>query len=191
MNGRIHVGAMLLLGTLALGACGGKPEPAPPSPVAQNDDEAARLRAEREAAERARMEAEERARREAEQRAATLRATLQEMVFFDYDQAAVRSDAKARLDAKLAILRNDPSIRLRIAGHADERGSTEYNVALGSRRAGSVKEYFMGYGLSADRFETISYGEERPLDGGHAETSWSRNRRAEFQVIGGTLAQNR
>jgi peptidoglycan-associated lipoprotein len=110
------------------------------------------------------------------------------MVFFDYDVAAVRTDARTTLDAKAQILRGDPSITLRVAGHADERGSTEYNLALGNRRAMAIKEYITGFGIAGDRLQVTSYGEERPLAQGSGESVWSRNRRGEFTITGGLSA---
>jgi peptidoglycan-associated lipoprotein len=116
------------------------------------------------------------------------RGVLTEMVFFDYDMAEIRSDARSALDAKVQILREEPTVRLQIQGHADERGSTEYNMALGLRRAEAVKAYFVNFGLSADRFTTISFGEERPLVRESNESAWSRNRRAEFSITAGLSA---
>jgi peptidoglycan-associated lipoprotein len=172
--------------SFAASACGKKPAPAaPPAPTteaARPDDAAERSR--REAEERARREAEEAARREAARR----RATIEEMVFFDYDDATIRSDAKASLDAKARILGEDRSIRLRVVGHADERGSSEYNLALGMRRAQSIKAYLAGFGVAADRVEIQSLGEERPLAQGHDESAWGRNRRGEFSVLAGLAA---
>lgn len=123
--------------------------------------------------------------RRAEER--RIRAILEEMVFFDYDQARIRDDARARLDQKVPALREHNGFSLSIEGHADERGSTEYNLALGMRRAVSVRDYLVGFGLDPARFRVQSYGEERPLAQGHDESAWSRNRRAEF-VVGGGMA---
>lgn len=181
----------ILILALMAGGCGKKTPP--PPPPATNGAAAAReadARARREAEERARLEAEERARREAEDRArreaeAATRTTLAEMVFFDYDRAAIREEAKPILDAKVKILRGNPAIRLRIEGHCDERGSNEYNLALGSRRAEAIRMYLTAAGLSAQRFEIVSFGEERPLAQGSNEASWSRNRRAQFQILAG------
>jgi peptidoglycan-associated lipoprotein len=165
-------------------ACGKKPPPpvvpASTPPAAEADDSAARAAA----AERAAREAEEARRREAEARA---RATLEQMIFFDYDRAGIRDDARSILDAKVPMLREDPSIRMTIEGHADERGSTEYNIALGNRRAMSVKEFLVGFGLDGSRFQVVSFGEERPLAQGSNESAWSRNRRAAFRVEGGRI----
>jgi len=182
----------ILIFALMAGGCG-KKTPPPPSPTVDHTAEAAEAeaRARREAEEKARLEAEAKARSEAEARARTeaaaaaMRATLTEMVYFDYDQSAIREDSKPILDAKLRILRQDPAIRIRIEGHSDERGSNEYNVALGSRRAEAVRMYFTASGLQAQRFEIVSFGEEKPLERGATEASWSRNRRAQFQVLAG------
>jgi peptidoglycan-associated lipoprotein len=111
---------------------------------------------------------------------------LAEMVFFDYDEAQLRNDARQTLDQKVAILRQYPAFRLMIEGHADERGSTEYNLALGTRRAVSIRDYLAGFGIDGQRFQTTSYGEERPMAQGQNEGAWSRNRRGEFRVNGGS-----
>lgn len=176
---------------LVLGACGKKEVPPPPAPV-EDDGAAERARREAEeraAAERARREAEARAAEEAV-RAARARATLEEMVFFDYDQATIRGDARTALDAKVPLLRESPMVRLRIVGHADERGSTEYNLALGMRRAQSIKDYLAGYGIAADRLDIQSMGEERPLVRASNEEAWSRNRRGEFSILAGMASRD-
>jgi peptidoglycan-associated lipoprotein len=111
------------------------------------------------------------------------------MVFFDYDAASIRTDSRDLLDAKVPVLRDHSGFTITIEGHADERGSTEYNLALGMRRAVSVMEYLVGFGLSPQRFQTFSYGEERPLMQGQGENVWSRNRRAEFRVSGGVTPE--
>lgn len=174
---------------LSLGVAGcSKEPPPPPAPVADNTDDAA-ARAAREAAERARLEAEAAARREAEERARlemeAARATLAEMVFFDYDEARIRPEAQAILDQKARILRQYPDVRLRIEGHCDERGSNEYNDALGSRRATSIRQYLEGAGIGSLRLEIVSFGEDRPMASGHDESAWARNRRGEFRILSG------
>ena len=112
-------------------------------------------------------------------------ATLQEMVFFDYDDARVRPDAEAILSRKIPILRTNTGVTLRITGHADERGSLEYNEVLGLRRANSVRDYLAGFGIDVTRIATATRGEDQPLDPGHDESAWSKNRRAEFAVTAG------
>ncbi|HSW30590.1 MAG TPA: OmpA family protein [Longimicrobiales bacterium] len=176
---------------LGTAACGKKEVPPPPPPADDGAAERARLAAEREAAERARREAEARA-AEAAARAelARKRAALEDMVFFDYDVSAIREDQRGKLDAKAGVLREEGTVTLRIVGHADERGSTEYNLALGMQRAQSIKEYLTGFGISADRLQIQSMGEERPLEPGRDERAWSRNRRGEFQILTGLSGGN-
>jgi peptidoglycan-associated lipoprotein len=121
--------------------------------------------------------------REAERRRVI--AILEQVVHFDYDEASIRSDAQELLAAKVPVLRSNPGIRIRIEGHADERGSVEYNLALGMRRANAVRQYLMDFGVDASRFETFSYGEDRPVMQGTSESAWSQNRRAAFRVTTG------
>ncbi len=136
--------------------------------------------ADREAEERRRREEEEERRREAERR--RVLSVLAERVHFDFDKSDIRADAEPTLQRKVAVLREYPGISLRVEGHCDERGSVEYNRALGQRRAEAVRRYLMSYGIEARRFETISYGEERPLVDASNEEAWAQNRRAEFVV---------
>jgi peptidoglycan-associated lipoprotein len=117
--------------------------------------------------------------------AASLRNTLMAVVHFDYDQSDIRPDARAALDAKIPILQANPNVAIRIAGHTDERGSDEYNLALGQRRAAAAKRYLVERGIAEARIETISYGEERPVAQGSDEDAWAQNRRAEFEITGG------
>jgi len=105
-------------------------------------------------------------------------------VFFDYDQYDLRTDAKATLDRKATFLNQNSSVRSQIEGHCDERGTNEYNLALGERRANAAKQYLTTAGVNAARLSTISYGEERPLDPGRNEAAWARNRRAHFVITG-------
>jgi peptidoglycan-associated lipoprotein len=116
---------------------------------------------------------------------ARVREALSEMVFFEYDSFDLTPEAQERLRNKAEIMRSVPSVTLRIEGHADQRGSTEYNLALGQRRAEAVRTFLEGYGIDAGRFSTISYGKGRPLEEGGGEDSFARNRRAEFVVTGG------
>lgn len=104
-------------------------------------------------------------------------------VFFEYDQHTLSDQARATLAENAAFLKANPSIKISIEGHCDERGSDEYNVALGERRAQAVKSYLGTLGVADGRMSTVSYGEEKPLDAGHAESSWSKNRRAEFKAV--------
>lgn len=104
-------------------------------------------------------------------------ANVGDRVFFDFDKFALRADAKATLDKQAAWLKKYPTYTLTLEGHADERGTREYNLALGERRANSIKEYLVGAGLPAARVKTISYGKERPVALGANEAAWSQNRR--------------
>ena len=114
-----------------------------------------------------------------------LRNTLREVIHFDFDEADLRDDARAALDAKLPILLANTAVTLRISGHADERGSDEYNLALGQRRASAAKRYLTERGVAESRIETVSYGEEQPVATGNDEAAYAANRRAEFEVTGG------
>ncbi len=105
-------------------------------------------------------------------------------VYFDFDKYDLRTDARTTLDRKASFLNQNSSIRVQVEGHCDERGTNEYNMALGERRANAAKQYLTTAGISAGRLSTISYGEERPLDPSHTEAAWARNRRAHFVVTG-------
>jgi peptidoglycan-associated lipoprotein len=176
---------MLLTAAAFAVACGGKaapeepaPEPTPapaPTPAPEPVDDSA----ERERLERERMA------REAAEKARTLTTDLSAMINFDYDQAVVRQPDQEVLDRKAAILVANPGVKLRISGHADERGSDEYNLALGNRRAAAAKRYLQNKGVDGSRLEVVSYGEERPLNPGNDETAYAQNRRDEFEIIGG------
>ncbi len=172
----------LLAAATLVAACGKKPAPEqpapqptpsaqeapppPPPPPARNDD------------------AERRA-REAAAAAAKVRSDLADMIHFDFDRADVRTSDQGILDRKAAILGANGGVRLRIAGHCDERGSDEYNLALGNRRAAAAKRYLAGKGVDEGRLDVVSYGKERPLDQGHSEDAWAKNRRDEFEITAG------
>lgn len=116
---------------------------------------------------------------------AALLSEVRTMVHFDFDKSDIRPEDRLTLDRKAAILGVNSDLRLRISGHADERGSDEYNLALGTRRASSVKTYLANKGIDSGRLEVVSYGEEQPIASGHDEDSWFQNRRAEFDVTAG------
>jgi peptidoglycan-associated lipoprotein len=195
------VSLLLALGlgaaVIAAASCGGSPAPQNTTPAVDTAAENQRMRdsiaaAQAEADRRAREEAERvAAQREADSLAALsrsseeVRATLAAMIHFDLDKANIRSDDMGVLDQKVAVLQANPDLRIRIAGHCDERGSDEYNLALGNRRAQAAKQYLVSHGIDASRIETQSWGEERPLVDGHDESAWSQNRRDEFEVISG------
>src|SRR2546423_781382 len=107
---------------------------------------------------------------------------LQEVrdAYFDFNKADVRGDAREALAKTAEFLRNYPQVRVTIEGHCDERGSTEYNLALGDRRAGAVKQYLVSLGISADRLNTVSFGKEKQFCSEHNESCWQQNRRGHF-----------
>lgn len=104
-------------------------------------------------------------------------------VYFDFDQSSVRMDQKSRIENNAAYLKDNPQGKIVVEGNCDERGTNEYNMALGERRAQTTKKYIVNLGVSDNRVKTISYGEERPLNHGHDELAWSQNRRADFVEI--------
>jgi len=193
----------LLFTVLVLDACHKKPEPSP-EPVVRSgttttttvsgpnadsirraEEEAARLRAEE--LNRRRVDsinAAEAARRAAE----NARLALTTTVHFDYDQSDLRPEDRAILDAKVPVLQANPGVMIRVQGHTDERGSDEYNLALGQRRASAVKRYLIDHGIAESRIETVTYGEERPVAQGSDETAYAQNRRAEFEITAGGQA---
>jgi peptidoglycan-associated lipoprotein len=180
----MRASALMLLASAILAACGGgsppeepAPEPAPapaPPPPAPVDDSAERERLEK-----------ERLAREAAERARALAAELGTMINFEFDRADIRPADQGTLDRKAAILAANPAVRVRIAGHADDRGSDEYNLALGNRRAAAAKRYLENKGIDGSRMEVVSYGEERPLNPGSDEAAYAQNRRDEFELTAG------
>ncbi len=103
-------------------------------------------------------------------------------VFFDFDKSELSADSKAALTDNVEIMQKHTDLRIEIQGHADERGTTDYNLALGQRRADAVTSFMKAQGVGASRIKVVSYGEERPLEGGSTERAWSKNRRCEFIV---------
>ncbi|OPX54681.1 peptidoglycan-associated lipoprotein [Oceanospirillum multiglobuliferum] len=101
-------------------------------------------------------------------------------IYFDFDQSSIRADSREVLDLHVAYLRANPMAKVTLEGHADERGTREYNMALGLRRGNAVKSYFQVQGVSASQIEVTSYGEERPAVIGHNQSAWSKNRRVEI-----------
>ena len=174
-----------------------RPEPAPIQPAVNQDSiDAARRADSIAAAERARRDsiaAAERARadslaRETERRnrmMAEARNTLMSAIYFDLDQSTLSEQAQQSLDAKLPLLNANPSLRLRVIGHTDERGSDEYNLALGQRRAAAAKRYLTDRGIAGDRIEVVSRGEEMGVCTASDESCWSQNRRDEFEIVAG------
>jgi peptidoglycan-associated lipoprotein len=109
--------------------------------------------------------------------------TLLDKVYFDFDSSILTQPSRDTLSKNgNLLLKNQPDLKVQIEGHCDERGSAEYNLALGERRAKSVMNYLVTLGVKAERLSTISYGKEKPADPGHDEAAWAKNRRAEFVV---------
>ncbi|HOD66869.1 MAG TPA: peptidoglycan-associated lipoprotein Pal [candidate division Zixibacteria bacterium] len=106
-----------------------------------------------------------------------------EVVYFDFDKYNLRPDAKSSLDRNFALLQEFPNAIVELQGHCDERGTVEYNLALGERRAKSVQTYLIGLGIDPARLKTVSFGKERPAVPGHDESAWAKNRRCEFHVL--------
>jgi peptidoglycan-associated lipoprotein len=104
-------------------------------------------------------------------------------IFFDFDSAALGADARNTLRANAEWIKNNPSARVEVEGHCDERGTNEYNLALGARRAQSARDYLVSLGIAANRLSTISFGEEIPVCTEKTETCWQKNRRARFVIM--------
>ncbi len=104
-------------------------------------------------------------------------------VYFDYDSFSLRPDMSARMQTNVRFLQDNPKVSIEVQGNCDERGTNEYNLALAEKRAKSVKSYLSNMGVKADRVEVVSLGEEQPLDPGHTEAAWAKNRRADFVII--------
>lgn len=196
----------LLASAMILGACHKKPEVAPaPEPMPQAAptvdsaairDSIARAQAARDAA-LARQRAYDDSVRRANEAAMAageqsgLRNTVTAVIHFDFDKSDLRDDARAALDAKIPVLQANPEVTIRVAGNTDERGSVEYNIALGQRRAAAAKRYLAERGVAATRVETVSFGEGRPVSDGHDENAWAQNRRDEFEITAGGSRLNR
>jgi len=174
--------------------------------VSLKEKEAARIEEERALKEK---EAKEREAKEAKEREAKLReeaarkefektlvakkepgiegvvfdSSLLKDIHFDFDKYDIRPGDASILTENAAVLKKYPVVKIQIEGHCDERGTNEYNLALGERRANSTKNYLISLGISGDRISTISFGEERPLDPSHNEEAWAKNRRAHMLVI--------
>lgn len=194
MTGLLIVG--FITASLLFTSCQ-KPVEVDPGPTAeeiaaqkQAEEDAARKAAEaKAAAEKAAAEAAalERKRAEEARLAREAREAMAAMesqkIYFDYDSSELKPDAQEVLTIKAAWLKANRSSKLKIEGHCDDRGSTEYNLALGSRRAEAAAKFLNALGISSDRITTVSYGEEKPAVDGKDESAWSQNRRDEFVLI--------
>ncbi len=189
MIGRTLTLSIGILATLSLAqGCRKKVEPAPTPAAAPSGtvaDDAARRRADSLAAAQRRADSLAAAQAGAANDANAqkeLANVLTQRVYFDYDKDALRDDATAMLDAKAGVLLANPSITIVVTGHTDERGTAEYNLALGQRRAAQVKRYLVSRGVADERLTTQSLGDSQPAVMGTDESAYAQNRRAEFEV---------
>lgn len=187
---------IFLLSSLSFISCSkkavqGEGDATKPSTTAEDEAAAARKRAQiKESSdsglkEKTLSEEEARRQKEEEQRMkeASEKARFEsEDVYFEFDQYILSDSAKQVLDKKAKWLKDFPSAKAQVEGHCDERGSAEYNLALGQKRADAVMQYLVSLGISANRMSTISYGKENPLDPGHTEEAWGKNRRAHLAL---------
>ena len=183
--------AVLVVAAVAA-ACGKKTPPAqPPAPAAapaqsgpnQDSIDAAR----RDSIARAQRIADS-LRAEQDRMAAALAAArnvVTQLIYFDYNKADLTDQDKATLDAKIPVLNANPGLRIRVAGNCDARGSDEYNLALGQRRASAAKRYLVDHGVDASRIDVISYGKERPVAQGDTEQAYAQNRNDQFEITAG------
>jgi peptidoglycan-associated lipoprotein len=166
------------------------PQPGTVAVAAPNQDslEAAN-RARADSVERARLaalDAANRARADSlAQASSALREELAGLIHFEFDRSGIQPADRAALDRKAAILTANPTVRVRIAGYCDERGSDEYNLALGNRRAAAAKQYLIERGIDAGRLDAVSFGSASPVDSNQNEAAWALNRRAGFEVASG------
>ncbi len=138
------------------------PSPPPPTRVAEEDEKVRKAREFQQA----------------------MRAFEGELVHFDFDRSEIKDEFKPVLSRKANFLKRYPNVRIQIEGHCDERGTVQYNLGLGDRRANGAKAYLAALGIDGNRISTISFGEERPLQQGSNEAAWTKNRRAKFVVVG-------
>jgi len=188
---------VLLLGLVVLG-CPKKTvmREEPSASQSAADKERARLEAEqalREKEAREREEAAKKAQAELEKSLVAkkypgiegeiLESSLLKDIYFDFDKYDIRSQDAETLKQNASLLTKYPNLKIQVEGHCDERGTTEYNLALGERRASAAKRYLTSLGIPSDRVSIISYGKERPFDPGHTEEAWAKNRRAHFVIL--------
>ncbi|MFH1154979.1 MAG: peptidoglycan-associated lipoprotein Pal [Pseudomonadota bacterium] len=182
---------LMVSGLVFTASCAKKHVPVETPAVAQTDDGAAQAAADKARAEEmARQKAIEEARLRDEalqadknSKMAAAKARFQgQDVHFDFDSSELSSMAQALLKEKAAWLEENGKVQIVIEGHCDERGTTEYNLALGERRAMAAQQFLLNMGIAASRIRTVSFGEERPMDMGHNEEAWTKNRRAHFVI---------
>ena len=191
MRKNFWLGVALLLvipGLLFTTSCAKKTVMAEPAKTTTAEDEAAKKAAE-EAARRAEMEKQKKLEEERLKAAGFKGEVIKEaerfeneMIHFDFDKSNLRPDAQEILQRKADYLQRNPNLKVIVEGHCDERGTTEYNLALGDRRANSAKAFLVNLGVADSRLTTISYGEERPLDPASNDAAWAKNRRGQFVI---------
>lgn len=168
---RSTLAGLIGLGALALIGC-----PKPPPPIPKEEPPPPKMEEPAPRVETPRVD-EDALRR---QRIQAQIAEVFKPIYFAYDQSTISAEGLSTLQAIGSLMKEVPEITARIEGHADERGTNDYNMALGERRSKAVNDYLTSYGIQGSRLSTISYGEEKPAMEGHDEGSWSKNRRAEF-----------
>lgn len=178
--------ALGILSVVALGACKKKPAPQAPTPVQTASNPTPPPAAPPTntcdaACEKAKRDAETAAARD------RARAALTATIYFHFDASEITDDSRSKLDQKVPVLTQNTGIRIRISGHTDNRGSDEYNLALGQRRAAAAKRYLTDRGIDGGRIEIVSFGEERPTCTSDDESCWGQNRRDEFEITVGEI----
>jgi peptidoglycan-associated lipoprotein len=185
--------SLLVFALVAAAACGGKkpaeqpaPAPAPASTTIDSTAIKARMRQDSiNAAEARARAAADAAARAAAQLQTQLSTEVSALIHFDYDKADIKPEDQANLDRKAAILLANPGLRIQIAGNCDNRGSVEYNLALGNRRAAAAQRYLVNKGVAAGQISIVSYGEERPVNPADNEAAWAENRNDQFTMTAG------
>jgi len=180
--------SLMVFALLTAAACGGKkpaetppPAPAPSAPIDSTAIKAQMRQDSINAAEaRARAAAEAAAKLQAQ-----LLAEVTSMIHFDFDKSDIKAEDQGNLMRKAAILKANPALTIQIAGNCDNRGSDEYNLALGNRRAAAAQRFLINQGVSAGQISIVSYGEERPVDPANTEAAWAMNRNDQFSPTAG------
>lgn len=176
MKNQVRYGALLLLASL-LAACASTSKPPatpPPSETTPSGAETTPATPQKSAAE---LEQEAKL---AEEQAKRMQLLTEEVIYFEYDSAAVTDHSRTVIEAHSVYILENPDVSIELAGHADERGTREYNLALGERRAQSVQKLMLAFGVPAKQMNIVSFGEEKPADSSHNESAWRKNRRVEL-----------
>ena len=182
MTRSVGIWSLMVVTTLLLVAtgCAQKTPPASTTQMGASGPSAEEIRAREEEERRRRIAESQLTSRPTTPPAGTL---VMDTVYFEFDQATLSDTAKDTLVRNAEWLRSNANARVQVEGNADERGSNEYNLALGEHRAAAVRSYLTSLGIDGGRLVIISYGEERPADSGHGEDSWVKNRRVDFKAM--------